>query len=235
MRKAKAKCGAKRRLKKRRKPEVATATRVDPPAGRSPSAGEGPWGGRKLTPKQCLFLAAYAGCGRVGAASLCAQVHRGDHCRWVKGQASYREAFAEARERAIETMEAEARRRAVEGVEETVFYQGTKCGTRRRYSDNLLMFLLKAARPDVYAERAQVAMEHRDQIALQFPELVKPGRAAARATMAAARVGRRTPPPVESAPGPRAREGGRAENRRFDLAHRPERVEGRFTGGADAS
>ena len=57
------------------------------------------------------------------------------------------------------------------------------------------MFLLKAARPDVYAERAQVAMEHRGQIAHQFPELAKPGRAAARATMAAARqAGRRTPP-----------------------------------------
>jgi len=146
------------------------------------------WDGKKLAPKQRLFLAAYARCGLIGLAAESAKLHRNAHARWLKGGEAYRKAFEDSRERAIEAMESEARRRAVEGVQEAVWYEGTKCGTRQRYSDPLLMFLLKAARPDTYAERAQVAMDVRHQIAEQFPELARPGRAAAKATLEAARA-----------------------------------------------
>jgi hypothetical protein len=49
------------------------------------------------------------------------------------------EALAESRE----LLEAEAVRRAVEGTEEPYFYQGEQRGSTRKYSDQLLMFLLK--------------------------------------------------------------------------------------------
>ncbi len=53
-------------------------------------------------------------------------------------------------------MEDEARRRAVDGVEESVFYQGEQVSTVRRYSDTLLIFMLKARRPETYRERSDI-------------------------------------------------------------------------------
>ena len=47
-------------------------------------------------------------------------------------------------------------RRAREGVDEPVFYQGEHCCNVRRYSDTLLIFMLKARKPDVYRERASI-------------------------------------------------------------------------------
>ncbi|MHC5536960.1 hypothetical protein ACYOEI_01645 [Singulisphaera rosea] len=52
----------------------------------------------------------------------------------------------------MDTLESEARRRALDGVEKPVFYRGQKCGAIREYSDALLMFLMKAARPERFRE-----------------------------------------------------------------------------------
>ncbi len=49
------------------------------------------------------------------------------------------------------------RRRAVEGVDEPRFHDGQICGHVRKYSDTLLIFMLKARRPDKYKERGEVA------------------------------------------------------------------------------
>ena len=64
----------------------------------------------------------------------------------------------EALEEAIDTMELEARRRAMSGVDEPVYYQGQAIGAVRKYSDVLLIFLLKAHRPAKF--RDNVSMEH---------------------------------------------------------------------------
>ena len=53
-------------------------------------------------------------------------------------------------------LEDEAIRRAREGVDEPVFYKGEHCGNVRRYSDTLLIFMLKARKPDVYRKRASI-------------------------------------------------------------------------------
>ena len=47
------------------------------------------------------------------------------------------------RPQAAESLENEARRRAIEGVVDDVWYQGEKVGKQRRFSDVLLIFLLK--------------------------------------------------------------------------------------------
>jgi hypothetical protein len=46
----------------------------------------------------------------------------------------------------------------VEGVEEPIVYQGEITNTVRRYSDTLLIFLLKARRPEKF--RDNVKVEH---------------------------------------------------------------------------
>lgn len=52
-------------------------------------------------------------------------------------------------------LEQEAYRRAYHGVEEPVYYQGTECGRVRRYSDGMMMFLLKARKPEVYRDMVE--------------------------------------------------------------------------------
>lgn len=50
-------------------------------------------------------------------------------------------------------MEREAERRAYYGTLKGVYYKGVRCGVERTYSDTLMIFLLKARRPDKYRER----------------------------------------------------------------------------------
>ena len=74
----------------------------------------------------------------------------------------FAEQWEEALERGTQVLEEEARRRAVKGLTEPVFYKGEICGEVQRYSDVLLIFLLKARRPEVYRERFDVSgkVEH---------------------------------------------------------------------------
>ena len=59
----------------------------------------------------------------------------------------FSDAFNDARDCGIEVLKDEAHRRAYEGVEEPVFYQGEEVARIRKYSDTLLMFLIKQADP----------------------------------------------------------------------------------------
>lgn len=58
-----------------------------------------------------------------------------------------------------EVLEQEARRRAVEGVDEPVFHRGEVVGAVRKYSDTLLIFLLKGRKPEVYRDNVHVTRE----------------------------------------------------------------------------
>jgi hypothetical protein len=55
-----------------------------------------------------------------------------------------------------DVLEDEAKRRAAEGWDEPVFQRGELVGTVRKYSDNLLMFLLRARDPGRFRESVQV-------------------------------------------------------------------------------
>lgn len=65
-------------------------------------------------------------------------------------------AWDEALETAVDTLEQEAWRRAVVGVDEPIVYEGVITGTVRRYSDELLILLLRAHRPDKYRDTRRV-------------------------------------------------------------------------------
>ena len=75
---------------------------------------------------------------------------------WLGQGEAYQEAFEDAQEHAVETLEEEARRHGRCLSRTTCVLQGERCGTVRKYSDVLLIFLLKAARPEVYSERRHV-------------------------------------------------------------------------------
>ncbi len=110
-----------------------------------------------MNPHQRGFLAAFRETGNVRLACKAAGVGRSSHYRWLEKDPAYREAFDQAKEDATDVLEAEAHRRAVEGVEEQVgWYRGVAGGTVRRYSDVLLIFLLKSLRPERYRERVDL-------------------------------------------------------------------------------
>lgn len=103
-------------------------------------------------PKQEAFLAAYAQVGNVTAAAKIAGVNRSTHYEWLKCD-QYQARFSEAHEEAADALEAEARRRALSGVDRPIFQRGQQVGVVREYSDTLLIFLLKATRPEKFRER----------------------------------------------------------------------------------
>ncbi len=117
-----------------------------------------------MNPHQRAFLAAFRETGNVRLACEVAKVGRSSHYRWREKDTEYREAFDLAKEDATDVLEAEAHRRAVEGWEEAVgWYKGEAGGTVRKYSDVLLIFLLKSLRPDKYRERVDLrgSLAHR--------------------------------------------------------------------------
>jgi hypothetical protein len=113
---------------------------------------------RGLSSKQRAFLAAYAKIGNISRAAAAAEVSRSLHYRWLEDE-GYRAEFDNAHDEACDSLEAEARRRAEEGVDEPVFYKGEVCGTVRRYSDTLMIFLLKGAMPEKYKDRGELQVK----------------------------------------------------------------------------
>ena len=105
-----------------------------------------------------LFLDTLRGTGNVRLAASNADVARQVVYRARDSSATFRAEWDEALEEARELLEAEARRRASIGVDEPVFYKGKVVGHIRKYSDNLLMFLLKAHWPEKF--RDNYAVEH---------------------------------------------------------------------------
>lgn len=99
------------------------------------------------------FLEAFALVGNVTDAANEAGIDRGLHYDWLKSDPEYAARYAQAAERAVDALEREARRRAVVGTEEPVYHLGKPVGSIRKYSDVLLIFLLKGARPEKYRDR----------------------------------------------------------------------------------
>ena len=56
----------------------------------------------------------------------------------------------------VDLLDAEARRRAVTGVDKPVYYKGEVVGSITKYSDRLLMFLLRAHRPQKFRDGVKV-------------------------------------------------------------------------------
>lgn len=122
----------------------------------------------KLTPeRQSAFLAALSSSGgNVSRACEAIDVARITAYKWRDNDPEFAQAWEHAKQIGADVLEDEAIRRAREGVPEPVFYKGKKLrSTVTKYSDTLLIFLLKGARPDKYRDNAKI--EHTGRIGLE--------------------------------------------------------------------
>lgn len=109
--------------------------------------------------KRAAFLSELAERGNVTDAARAAGIPRRSAYEWRGADPDFAAAWDAALDEAADTMEREAWRRAIEGVEKPVFGSlGGKSGSGeigrvQEYSDTLLIFLLKGARPEKYRER----------------------------------------------------------------------------------
>jgi hypothetical protein len=104
------------------------------------------------------FLKWYANSGNVTWAANRAGIERSAVYKWQEADDQFAAAFREADLKATEVLEREAWRRANDGVAEPVYQHGKLVGTIQRYSDNLLMFLLRARAPERYRDRVDVSV-----------------------------------------------------------------------------
>lgn len=102
---------------------------------------------------QEAFLAQLRETGNVSAAARAAGTCRSRCYEWRRRDREFAAAWADALEEAADRLEMEAFRRAVKGVGEDRFFQGSVVGEVTRYSDSLLMFLLRARRPARFGTR----------------------------------------------------------------------------------
>lgn len=75
---------------------------------------------------------------------------------------AFDEAVREAEFEAADALEAEARRRALEGVAKGVYYKGKLVDIETIYSDTLILALLKANKPDKFADRTKAEVSNPD-------------------------------------------------------------------------
>ncbi len=109
------------------------------------------------------FITALVTSGVVSHACSEAKIDRSTAYKNRDAHEDFAQAWVEALDVAADTMELEARRRAVVGTEEPIFGKGAgvgagtvEVGRITKYSDTLLMFLLKAARPEKFRERHEI-------------------------------------------------------------------------------
>ena len=109
-----------------------------------------------LNPKKRAYLSALieSGGNKFKATQLAGIHFTTPYTSQWRDDEELQEALLIAEPAAADHAEDEVRRRAIDGVEEPVgWYQGSPGGTVTRYSDTLLMFLLKGAKPEKYADR----------------------------------------------------------------------------------
>lgn len=104
---------------------------------------------------QNVFLRELARKGNVSAACRKAKIERSTAYR-ARDDELFAAAWDEALVVATEALEEEARRRAAIGVLEPVYQQGMKVGAIRKYSDTLMIFLLKAHAPAKYRDNYRI-------------------------------------------------------------------------------
>lgn len=121
-----------------------------------------------MTPEKAWqrpFIQRLCETGNVTAACKKAKISRAEAYRSRDEDELFNAAWQEALVVATENLELEARRRAENGVLEPVFYLGEKVGSIRKYSDTLMIFLLKAHKPDTY--RDNVKNDHSGEVVMR--------------------------------------------------------------------
>lgn len=115
---------------------------------------------RDRTPKKGdwkpAFIQDLARRGNVSLAAAAVKIGRRTAYDTRDVDEAFRLAWDEAVDIATALMEEEGRRRAADGTLRPVFQGGKLVGKVREYSDTLLIFFLKARKPDVYRDRQSI-------------------------------------------------------------------------------
>ncbi len=113
---------------------------------------------KKLTPadKRKHFIATLKKTANASRAAQSAGIASSTAYRWRATNETFRAAWDDAINGALDDLEAALLKRAVEGVAKPIMYGGKKVETVTTYSDGLGMFMLRSRRPQIYA-RVQVA------------------------------------------------------------------------------
>lgn len=114
------------------------------------------------------FLAALAECGNVTTAANSSGWNRTYLYHKRKADPAFAKAWDEAATIGVAALEDEARRRAYEGWQEPVFHRGEVCGSVRKYSDTLLIVLLKAHLPEKYQERQKLDLDAKGNLTVKL-------------------------------------------------------------------
>lgn len=102
---------------------------------------------------QDAFIDALSKTGNVSKSAKSARISRKTAYELKNESPEFNERWNEAMETAVDTLELEAWRRAARGTRKpTGWYQGIPGGYVQEYSDTLLIFLLKAHRPEKFRE-----------------------------------------------------------------------------------
>lgn len=120
-----------------------------------------------------VFLEAFRDTGMVTAACEAASVARSAVYDARQKDEAFALAWHDVEEETTEQMEREAFRRGVEGVERPVYQGGKRVGAVRDFSDTLLIFMLKARKPEKYRERYDVNHSGRVDIGGLTPERLR--------------------------------------------------------------
>lgn len=92
----------------------------------------------------------------VSVAAKAAGVSRSNAYAHKEADEEFAKQWVDAIEEAADLLEREAISRAYSGTLRPIYHNGKKAGTERVYSDTLLIFLLKGARPGKYRENHRV-------------------------------------------------------------------------------
>jgi hypothetical protein len=109
--------------------------------------------------RQAFLAALVAAGGHLAHACTAVGVHRVTVFKLRQTDPAFAAAYAQALDEATAVLEDEAIRRAVEGIDKPMYYKGELVATVKEYSDQLLMFLLRARKPLVYREHKAVELE----------------------------------------------------------------------------
>ena len=123
--------------------------------------------GRNLTHEQAVrakhaFLDDFVRWANISSACVTAGIARQTYYIWMENDSKFAAAVQLANEAATERLEREAWRRATEGspYKRTSYWHGEPVGTDEKieYSDQLMMLLLRARKPDTYREKVDVTV-----------------------------------------------------------------------------
>ena len=117
------------------------------------------------------FLRAFADTGIVAHACEKAKVARSTVYEARILDPKFCQAWDAIEAATTDEMEAEARRRGMQGTEKPVFQGKELVGYVREYSDTLLIFMLKARKPETYRETTRHELTGKDGAPLDFASL----------------------------------------------------------------